>query len=450
VLDRIERYRPELNPFTYVLKDQAVEQASMLDDELFRGRVRGPLHGVPVHVKESFAVAGRPCTWGLPALRDARAAANSDVVDRLLGAGAVLVGATNVPVMLADIQTFNAIHGATNNPWNVQLTPGGSSGGSAAALAAGLGYLSVGSDLGGSLRLPAHFCGIHAHKPTLDLVSAIGHAPGGHRVPQGFTDLLSVAGPMARSAEDLELALGVLGGPGKPESTAWAWKPPVPRATRLGNFRVGFMLDDALAPVASDIALVLAEAIACIERSGAKVTRGWPRGFDAARMIDTFLYLMRAYMHAAAAPEQQAADRASLAGQTNSMARAILGTYADWHQMNLERLRFRAMWQRYFEDVDVFVMPVAFTAAFPHDHRKTAREIVTPEGPRRYWDLMNWIVPATLSGCPATAVPVGRTADGRPVGLQVMGPMWEDSTPLRFAALLARECGDFVAPPGYC
>lgn len=447
--ERIRRFQPALNCFTYLMEREALERAQWLDAELASGRLHGPLHGVPVHVKESFAVAGQPCTWGLPPFRETRPAANADAVDRLLESGAVLVGGTNVPASLSDQQTFNDLFGTTNNPWDLRLTPGGSSGGSAAALAAGLGCLGVGSDLGGSLRVPAHFCGILTHKPSLDLVSQRGQAPGGRRVPQGFSDFLSVTGPMARSAADLELALGVLAGPGKPESAAWTWRLPAPRAHQLRDFRVGVVLDDASCPVASDTMPALAAAIAAIERSGARITHGWPAGFDASRMMETYLFLMRAFLNAVAPPAMQAAARAQLTGQATSMAQAILGTFADWHVRNQARLAFRALWQRHFETVDVVVMPTAFTAAFPHDHGTGARQIATPEGARRYWDLFQWIVPATLSGCPATIVPAGRTADGRPVGLQVMGPMWEDGTPLRFAALLEQELGGFAPPPGY-
>src|SRR5947209_48693 len=182
---RIDRYNLQLNAFAYQLRVEALAQARKADDVLSRsksqgGKPLGAFHGVPITVKESFAVEGHPCTWGIPQLRNSKAPKNSDVVDRLLGdGGAVLLGATNVPLSLADWQSYNAIYGQTNNPWDVKRTPGGSSGGSAAALAAGLGYLSVGSDIGGSLRVPAHFCGIFSHKPTLDLVSLQGHLPGG-------------------------------------------------------------------------------------------------------------------------------------------------------------------------------------------------------------------------------------------------------------------------------
>ena len=218
------------------MREQALARARDLDAALARGNNLGALHGVPIHVKESFAVEGQPCTWGIPELKNAKAPANSDVVDQLLGAGAVLLGATNVPVNLADWQSYNPIYGTTNNPWDVKRTPGGSSGGSAAALAAGLGYLSMGSDIGGSLRMPAHFTGIFAHKPTLDLVSLTGHAPGGVRATHGFSTLLAVAGPMARDAADLLAVLDIVGGPQAWDRKAWSWKLPAPRAKALEGF----------------------------------------------------------------------------------------------------------------------------------------------------------------------------------------------------------------------
>jgi amidase len=179
------------------LRDEALAQAKSADEKQARGESLGVFHGVPVHVKESFAIAGRPCTWGLTAFRDSKAPRNAAVVDRLIGAGAVLIGSTNVPVDLADWQSYNPIYGTTNNPWDVKRTPGGSSGGTAAALAAGLGYLSLGSDIGGSIRVPSHFCGIYGHKPTLDLVAESSSLPGGQPALPGFSTLLAVGGPMA-------------------------------------------------------------------------------------------------------------------------------------------------------------------------------------------------------------------------------------------------------------
>jgi amidase len=261
VFERVERYNPQLNAFAYQTKEDALAQAKKADEALSRSESLGVLHGVPIHVKESFAVAGHPCTWGIPALKDSKPPRNSEVVERLLGAGAVLIGATNVPVGLADWQTYNPIYGTTNSPWDLKRTPGGSSGGTAAALAAGLGYLSVGSDIGGSIRMPAHFCGIYGHKPSLDLVSLRGHQPGGDSGAPGFSTLLAVGGPMARSAADLLAALNVLGGPEGWDAKAWKWALPPARRHSLREFRVGYVLDDPIAPPTPEVRAVLERVV---------------------------------------------------------------------------------------------------------------------------------------------------------------------------------------------
>lgn len=441
--ERIARYDPQINAFVYQMRDDALTRARRLDKAQAKGKRLGVLHGVPVHVKESFAVAGYPCTWGIPAFKDVQAAHNSEAADRLLEAGAVLIGGTNVPVNLGDAQSYNKIYGTTNNPWDLTRTPGGSSGGSAAALAAGLGYLSVGSDIGGSLRGPAHFCGIYAHKPTLDLISIRGHLPGGKIADPGFATLLAVAGPMARRAEDLLAALKVLGGPIGPDAKAWRWKMPPPRARKLKDFRVGYVLDDPTAPVSSEVKPLLEQVIGVLERAGAKLKSGWPSGYSHGTLLNNYMFLLRAFLYSVASPAQQEAQKAT--------AGPGLASFAEWQRQNLLRLAFRAQWQQYFQDVDVFLSPVLFTPAFPHDHSQPMdhRTIATPQGPAPYWNIFHWIAPATLTGCPATAAPIGLTAAGLPVCMQIMGPYWEDATPVTFAALLARETGGFQQPPGY-
>src|SRR5271165_441960 len=442
-LDRIGRYDPQINSFVYLTRDDALARARRLDKSLAKGKRLGPFHGVPFHVKESFAVAGQPCTWGIPALKDAKAAQHSEAVDRLLEAGAVLLGATNVPMNLGDAQSYNKIYGTTNNPWDLARTPGGSSGGSAAALAAGLGYLSVGSDIGGSLRGPAHCCGIYAHKPTLDLVSMRGHLPGGTMVNPGFSTLLSVAGPMARSAEDVLVALKVLGGPTSWDAKAWRWKMPPSRARAIKDFRVGYVLEDPIAPVSPEIKPLLEQTIDALRRAGAKLKPGWPPGYNHGELLANYQFMLHAFLYSVTPPAQQEAQKAT--------AGPGLASFAQWQRQNLMRVAFRARWQAYFQDVDVFLSPVMFTPAFPHDHSQPMdqRTIATPEGPASYWNIFNWIAHATLTGCPATAAPIGLTAAGLPADIQIMGPYWEDATPITFAAMLAREIGGFRPPTGY-
>lgn len=460
---RIDAYNPKLNAFVYQMRDQALVQAREADAALSKGKHQGPFHGVPFCVKEAFAVKGQPDTWGIVALKGSKAPSNSAVVQRLLDDGAVLIGGTNVPLNLMDWQSFNAIYGTTNNPWDVSRTPGGSSGGSAAALAAGLSYLSVGSDIGGSLRVPASFCGIYSHKPTLDLVDMGGMSPGGGGALPGFSTGLAVAGPMARDARDLMAALKILGGPEGYERKAWSWTLPAPRQRTLKDFRVGYMIDSPLASPTSEVRPVLERAISMVEHAGAQLHSGWPAKYSLQEGFDNYMFLLGAFNFSTEGKNDQESDRnkysqspssyggGGLGRGMSSYAVGMLGSHAEWQQQHFRQLAARALWQRYFEQIDVFLMPCSFTPAFRHDHTgdMTTRVIDTPDGKRPYMQLMPWMVTATLTGCPATVMPIGETSGGLPVGLQIMGPFWEDSTSIEFAALLSDEIGGFKAPPGY-
>ena len=384
-------------------------------------------------------------------LQGFKAPADCEALARLRRAGAILLGATNVPVGLGDWQTYNSIYGTTNNPWDLKRTPGGSSGGTAAALAAGLGYLSVGSDIGGSIRVPSHFCGLYGHKPTLNLVSTQGQVPAGVRDNPGLDTLLAVAGPMARSAADLNAALKILGGPTNYDAKAWKWELPAPRATSLKNFRVGYVIDDPIAPPTPEMKTLLEKTISALDRAGAQLKPGWPAGFQIQTLLDNYKFLLFAFLFSVTPLEQQEAQRKAAAADPNSPPLPGMAPFADWQRQNFRRLGFRAQWQNYFNDVDVFLSPVAFTPAFLHDHSEPQEQrlIATSTGPRHYLDLFAWIATATLTGCPATTAPIGLTPDGLPVGIQIMGPFWEDDTPIKFAELLSQEIGAFKPPPGY-
>ncbi len=451
MFERIDKHNPKLNAFAYQMRDQALAQAGQADQALSRGDHPGPFHGVPICIKESFGVKGEPDTWGIPALKNSRAPANSAVVERLLDAGAVLLGGTNVPLNLNDWQSYNEIYGTTNNPWDVTRTPGGSSGGSAAALAAGLAYLSAGSDIGGSLRVPAHFCGVYSHKPTLDLVSMRGHVPGGSAGLPGFSTGLAVGGPMARSARDLMVALGILGGPDGYDRKAWSWTLPPPRRRVLKEFRIGYVLDSPLAAPTSEVRTVLERVITALERAGAHPQPGWPAWYDLNAALENYMFLLGAFSFSQEGKQQQEAERKVYEQNPSPYGAGALSSYTQWQQRRFSQLASRALWQRAFEQIDVFLMPTAFTTAIHHDHKGdiTTRSIDTAEGKRPYMQLMPWMATATLTGCPATVAPVGLTAAGLPVGIQILGPFWEDATPIEFAALLEHEIGGFKAPPGF-
>lgn len=445
--ERIDRFNPSLNAFVYELREKAISQAQRADEAQAKGESFGVFHGVPISIKESFGIEGYPATWGLPKFRDVRSPANAEAVARLLRRGAVILGATNVARGLADWQSYNDVYGTTNNPWNLTRVPGGSTGGSGAAVAAGLSYLSLGSDSGGSLRIPAHFCGIFAHKPTVNLVSTLGLRPGGMWDYPGMDSTLAVAGPMARSAADLLAALQVLGGPTGYVAKAWQWRLPDPRETNLKEFRVGYVIDDTIAAPIPEMRALLESTITILDRAGARLEAGWPSGFQFQQFIDCYTFHLRAMRSVTDPSEGPAAESAPNVNDTSSGA--IL--FASWQRENRQRLAFRDLWQNYFRDIDVFLSPVTFLPAFPHDHSEPRqnRSLNVPAGRRSYMDVRNWIAIASLTGCPATIAPIGITQEGLPIGIQIMGPFGEDATPIRFAELLSQETGGFRPPPGY-
>ncbi|BAJ26907.1 MULTISPECIES: amidase [Kitasatospora] len=417
---------------------------------------RRPLLGVPVTVKESFDAVGLPTTWGNPEFRGHLAAEDALLVERMRAAGAVVLGKTNVPLGLRDIQTYNEIHGTTNNPWDLARTPGGSSGGSAAALAAGFGALSLGSDIGGSLRTPAHFCGVHAHKPTLHLLPTRGMSPPpGPALP---TDIeLAVAGPMARSAGDLTLLLDVLLGPdpltrGRSDTTAL----PPARHQRLDGFRVLVLDEHPLLPTGADVRAGIARTADALADGGARVVRHSPLLPDLAEAAELYMLLLFAISTArfpAAAYEQVRSLAAELGADDRSLHAARLRgatlSHRDWLAADHRRELHRRSWRRLFTEFDAVVAPITPTAAFPHhqDPDLLNRRITIAGTDHRYLDQLVWAGLATMPGLPATAVPTGPSTEGLPVGVQLIGPMYEDRTPLRLAELLEEHLGGFRPPP---
>src|SRR5437773_938828 len=243
-LARVEKYNPTLNAIIATDLEGARKRARAADRALARKKPWGPLHGVPMTIKESYDVVGMPTTWGVPELKDHVPPRNALAVDRLLGAGVVLFGKTNVPIYLADYQSYNAIYGTTNNPWDLSRSPGGSSGGSGAALAAGLTGIETGSDVGASIRNPAHYCGVYGHKPTYDVVSYKGHTRSNVSVGD-----ITVVGPLARGAEDLEIAMDVIAGPDEIDSRGWKLTLPRSKKKKLHDFKVAVLLSDPNAEV---------------------------------------------------------------------------------------------------------------------------------------------------------------------------------------------------------
>ena len=426
----IDETNPDLNAVVALRREAALREAAAADAATARGDELGALHGVPMTIKESFNVAGSPTTWGNPAFKGYVADTDASVVQRLQGAGAVIVGKTNVAFMLGDFgQTANEVYGVTNNPWDTTRTPGGSSGGSAAALAAGMTFLEYGSDVVGSIRIPASFCGVYGLKPSAGTVPLAGFQPPGPPAPPSDMTYMSALGPLGRSATDLRLALRATGGPEGAAAKAHAWSLAEPRHDRLGDFRVGVVTDHPLAQVSSEVAARLSDAVDALARAGATVVEGWPDGVDPQQNYESFGFHVQLFL----AYQQPGEDFATLSAVIEHEAR---------------RMAARAAWDRYFDKVDVFLCPANFTPAFPHDSRPFEdRTIATPEGERPYADQAFWASHASLPGLPAVAAPIGRTAGGLPIGAQIIGPLHEDDTAITFAELLADVVGGYESPP---
>ncbi|MEV5988821.1 amidase [Streptomyces sp. NPDC052051] len=451
---RIERDDKTINAVCVPDFDRARAAARDADQARARGEDR-PLLGIPVTVKESYNVAGLPTTWGMSAHRDHVPAEDAVQVSRLKAAGAVVLGKTNVPLGLQDIQSFNELYGTTNNPWDHGRTSGGSSGGSAAALASGFGALSIGSDLAGSLRTPAHFCGVYAHKPTLGLTAMRGMVPPLAPVLPAEHDL-AVVGPMARSARDLTLLLDIMAGP-DPLTFGVAHEVTLPpaRHERLCDFRVLVLDQHPLIPTGSAVRAGVNRVADALVDGGARVERHSPLLPDLteAAVIYTQLLISSSVAHfPVEAHEQLRAHAARLSADDRSLdaarLRAMVFSHRDWIGANHRRELHRHGWRQLFAEFDAVVCPITPTPAFPHDHNPDPRErridIDGVEHP--YLDQLVWAGVPTMPGLPATAVPAGRSPEGLPVGVQLIGPMFEDRTPLRLAELLEQKIGGFVGP----
>jgi len=453
-LARMERLNGKLNAIVVTDVDGARRRARQADAALRRGKPWGPFHGVPMTIKESYDVAGMPTTWGLPALKDNVAPRNALAVDRLLAAGVVLFGKTNVPAWLADYQSYNDVYGTTNNPWDLARSPGGSSGGSAVALAAGLTGLEAGSDIGSSIRNPAHYCGVFGHKPTFGIVPPRGQALPG-RVAQGD---ISVIGPMARSAEDLAIGLSVMADPDEIDGAGLRLALPAPRRKALREFKVAVMLDDPAAEVDREVQARLQALADFLGKRKVKVSFTARPAFDTAEAHRTYIFLLRA----ATAGRQTAEEFSRNAEITRGLApddqryyawtmRANTASHRDWLAANETRHKMRWRWAEFFREWDLLLCPVASSAAFPHDHAGERHErMITVNGKRvPCVDQLFWAGYGGMAYLPATVAPAGLTPAGLPVGVQIIGPQYGDRTCIEFARLLEREFQAFVPPPDY-
>jgi amidase len=462
-LARIAQRNEPVNAVIALNAEQARRRADEADAAMRRGERWGPLHGLPMTIKDTWEVPGMPCTAGAPQYRDHRPQQPAAVVQRLQQAGAIIFGKTNVPYKAVDIQTDNPVHGLSRNPWAPELTTGGSSGGAAAALACGFTPLEVGSDIGGSIRIPAHFCGVYGHKSTHGIVSMRGHVPvdPGHiGEPE-----LAVAGPMARSADDLALVLDLIAAPPATMQPGWRLDLPAPKRERLADFRVLMWTDDPDCPIDSRLASAYRDLAAQLTRAGVLVSHGAPVGLGLKDLYPNYTLQMGAVMKAWLTRAERM-DRGMvlpLAGWTPALMRGLgkvvslphsidkfvegmAMSHGQWLALIEDSLVLRERFITAFAQYDVILAPPTMTTAFPHDASMFATRRLMIDGRKRHYsDLFMWIAPATLLGLPATSAPVARTVEGLPVNVQIIGAPYEDRTTIRFAQLLAQMQGRAMA-----
>lgn len=454
-LRRIERHNPALNAVVTLDGERALAAADAADRALARGDAVGPLHGLPITVKDSLATEGMRTTSGSATLAEYVPKRDADAVARLRAAGAIVIGKTNLPEFAGDAQTFNDLFGTTNNPWDLARTPGGSSGGSAVAVAAGLSPFELGSDIGGSLRIPAHFCGVYTLKPTYGIVPLRGHIPP---PPGSLAEAdVCVVGPLTRSAADLDLVLAAIAGPDDTRGVAWHLALPPPRAANLAGYRIAAWFDDPYCTIDAEIVSLYERLGDDLRAAGARVDQAAPAaplaaGHDIAQRLiqgaiarwvsdDQFRSLLD---RAATAP---AADNSPPV----RWARNITQRVRDHALAHEERLGLQAAWADFFRDYDVLLCPVTPTTAIPHDQNPDvdARTIVVNGQTRPYGDQFAWLQAVGVVHLPAVVAPVGLTAAGLPVGVQIVAPYLEDRTAIDVAGRIAEVRGGFQPPPGY-
>jgi len=421
---RIERLDGEVNAVVVRDFERARADARQADVAIARGEVKA-LTGIPMTVKESFDLRGYPTTWGFEMHREHRAREDALAVQRLKGAGAVILGKTNVPPALADWQSENPIYGRTRNPHALERSAGGSSGGSAASIAMGFAALEVGTDIGGSVRVPAAFCGVYGHKTSYGVIPLGGHFPGG---VQPATPLLGVAGPIARSAADLATALDVIAGPDA-DSPANKLVLPMPRHGRLASYRV-FVLDHHPAARANSEVLGAIEGLADrLVKEGASVARQ-------SSLLPDINGSWRTY---------QAMLHTIITRGDPTNTRPPISSH-DWFGLLDDQLRIRRQWADFFRHFDIVLCPAFGTPAYVHtsepDWRK--RELPIDGEPSKFGDQLGWAGIATVANLPSTAIPLGVSKAGLPLSVQAIGPFLEDKTTIAFAGLVGHE---IVPPP---
>ena len=453
-LSRVDKYNESINAIVVDLREQALEEAKRLDNMVASGEQLGPLHGVPMTVKESYNVSGTPTTFGNPALKDNVTQTDAESIKKLKQAGANIFGKTNVPLGLADFQSYNDIYGTTNNPYDLERIPGGSSGGSAAALCAGLTGLETGSDIGGSIRNPAHFCGVFGHKPTYDLLWGKGHSPIEDN--RAFSDI-SVIGPLGRSAIDLDASIRVVAGPDSIRARGYKLDLPEWNSRDISELKVAVWKNDPLAPVTRETESRVEQVAEALSSAGAKVDEAARPGFDPDSSHEIYGRLLHSTM-AARMPDE---DYESLKKHVDELdpddqsevartQRAQVSNFKEWAAANEMRHRIRWQWHEFFENYDVLLTPTTPTPAFKHDHRKFGdRTLMVDNEERNYFEGVFWAGLSGVAYLPSTILPTGLGVDGLPIGVQIIGPEYSDLVTIGLAGELETMGFKFVPPKNY-
>ena len=425
---RIERINPRLNAVVTTDFAAARAAADLADSALARGNAVGPLHGVPITIKDALETKGVRSTGGAIELQNNVPTRDAPVVRAVKAAGAIVIGKTNLPRWSGDVQTFNEMFGTTVNPWNAERVPGGSSGGAGAAVATGLTSFEIGTDIGGSIRIPASFNGVFGHKPSWGIVPSTGYLD---HLAGGTTEAdINVLGPLARSADDLELLLKILLRKDRPLVADLA---PPPDDVR--SLRVAAWLDDPFCPVDGEVLDVMSAAVDRLEASGVSVNRKARPEVDPDAASNLGLWLVFEAM-------TQSTPNAPVEGRATNSHRA-------WLDAHMAREAIRAKWADFFTRYDAVLMPVCFVPPFAHIQTgELAQRTIPCNGSQRmYIDLVRWTILTGMAYLPATVPPVGLGTSKLPIGMQVVGPYGGDLRTIRLAGHIAAQCGGYRPPP---
>lgn len=428
---RVKKFNPELNAIILFNLEHARERCDAADIALSKNKIWGPLHGVPMTVKECNDVAGWPTTLGHKERRNTVITENEVMIQRIIDAGAIIFGKTNLPLDAMDFQTYNDLYGSTSNPWDLTRTPGGSSGASAVAVACGFTPFELGGDIGGSIRIPAAYCGVYGHKPTYNLIPKRG--PSLTKKPL----TISVRGPLARSVEDLKLLLQVCAGPDRSTvGEGWQLSLPKPIKSSLKEYKIAFWIDDKLCPVDDELINAGKKVASALEASGATVEWNARPEFDPWKNFITWVKL-------------NAGNRALLHGEDRI-------SIVKFRTAQEKQQEIREAWRKFFDEYDVIILPSHCTPAFKkNESGKMSSRTLTyiHEGQKityKYDNSIFWATLTNVAWLPSTTFPCGITREGLPLGLNVVSKEWNDLITLDFARLLKVECGfDFHPPPGY-